>query len=58
MTDVDFEKIANDVTKNAAEEQKEDKVEEKTFKPDLRLWIPFGVVVVAFLGIVIWTYFL
>lgn len=57
MIDVDFEKIADDVTKNA-EEQKEEKVEEKTFKPDLRLWVPFGIVVVAFLGIVIWTYFL
>lgn len=57
MTDVDFEKIADDVTKNA-EEQKDEKVEEKTFKPDLRLWVSFGIVVVAFLGIVIWTYFL
>lgn len=57
MTDVDFEKIADDVTKNA-EEQKDEKVEEKTFKPDLRLWVPFGIIVVAFLGIVIWTYFL
>ena len=57
MTDVDFDKIASDVTKKA-EEPKEEKAEKNTFKPDLRLWIPFAAVVIVFLGIVVWTYFL
>lgn len=57
MTDVDFEKIASDVTKKT-EKPKEEKIEKKTFKPDLRLWIPFAAIVIVFLGIVVWTYFL
>lgn len=57
MSEIDFDKITAEAQQEVEEEKKVAEVEEKKpFKPDLRLWIPFGIVVLITVGLAIWTF--
>lgn len=58
MADIDFDKIAEEATKVKDEAVEEVEKETKDFKPDLRIWIPFAILFVAFIALVIYTYVL
>lgn len=58
MTDIDFDAITVAATKKVEEEETVQTVDKKEFKPDLKIWIPFSIVALAFIGVVVWTYLL
>lgn len=57
MSEIDFDKIAAKAEQEAElEKATGQETEKKQFKPDLRLWIPFGIVVVITIGLAVWTF--
>lgn len=62
MADFDIDAIANEAEQEAKNQIKIEKEKanepKKEFKPDLRIWIPAAVVVVAFIGFTVYTLFL